>query len=132
MLPFPWQIGLLAVGLVLLMGLFLGLALGTLLSAALRRKRRYMLDGIAGMAGCLGAYWLSATSAVYAVQLNGVVVGWPSGTRWPSLWAWALEHGLLSAIIGCVLCIALGRALASGADRLRPSARLHRATAIRQ
>jgi hypothetical protein len=127
MLPFPWQIGLLGTALALAAGFLLGLSLGALSSVVLRWKRRYVLDGIAGMVGFLGALSLSAMSSEYAVELNGALVGWQRGTRWPSLRAWALGHGLLAAVIACIVCVALGRALASVADHVKPSRGLRRA-----
>jgi len=119
MLPFPWQIGLLGVVLVLLTGFFLGLSLGTLFSAAFRRKRRYVLDGITGMIGFLGGSSLSAESRKFAVELNGAVVAWQAGACWPRLRTWAIEHGLIAAIISCMVCIALGRVLASATAQVR-------------
>jgi hypothetical protein len=119
MLPFPWQIGLLGVVLVLLTGFFLGLSLGTLFSAALRPKRRYVLDGIAEMIGFLGGSWLSAGSRNFAVELNGAVVAWQAEACWPHLRMLAIEHGLIAAIISCMVCIALGRVLASATAQVR-------------
>jgi len=121
MLPFPWQVGLLGVVLVLLTGFFLGLSLGTLFSAAFRRKRRYVLDGITGMIGFLGGSSLSAESRKFAVELNGAVVAWQAGACWPRLRTWAIEHGLIAAIISCMVCIALGRVLAGAAAHVRAS-----------
>ena len=118
MLPMPWQIGLLGTLLALSIGSLLGLSLGFLLSAALRLRRRYALDGIAGMVGTLAGFWLSAASRKFAVELNGAVVGWQPGAPWPRLRAWAFGHGLLVAIVGCAVCVALCRALASATARL--------------
>jgi hypothetical protein len=119
MLPIPWQIGLLAALLALSMGLLLGLSLGTLFSAALRRRRRYALDGASGMVGAMAGLWLSVASGKFAVELNGAVVGWQTGAHWPRLRTWASGHALFVAIVGCVVCIALGRALATATVRLR-------------
>jgi hypothetical protein len=118
MLPIPWQIGLFGAALALLAGLFLGLSPGILFSSALRRRRRCALDGIAGAAGFLAGSCLSAVSRNFAVELNGAVVGWQPGIRWPRLRAWAPEHGLLAAIIGCVVCLVLGRVFAGAAAHL--------------
>jgi ABC-type dipeptide/oligopeptide/nickel transport system permease component len=119
MVPIPWQIGALGAALAAFVGLVLGLSFGVVLSAALRRRRRYLLDGIAGGVGFLGASWLSAASGKFAIELNGAVVGWQPGTPWPGLRAWAFEHAFLAAIIGCLICVALTSVAAAVADHLR-------------
>jgi hypothetical protein len=71
------------------------------------------------MTGFMAGSWLSTMSGNFAIELNGVVVGWQPGACWPRLRAWAFEHSLFAEIIGCVICIALGRAFAGAAAKLR-------------
>jgi hypothetical protein len=114
-----WQLALLGVVLALLMGLTLGLSLGTLFSALLRRRRRYVLDGIAGMAGFLAGFLLHAAGINFAIQVNGEVVGWQTGISWPRVRLWVFDHELLTEIIGCAVSLLIGRVLAGAAAQLR-------------
>ena len=71
------------------------------------------------MVGAMTGIWLSAASGKFSVELNGAVVGWQTGAHWPRLRTWTSEHALFVAIIGCAVCITLGRALAAATGRLR-------------
>lgn len=115
MIPIPWQVELLGVGLALSFGCFLGISFGSLFSAALRRRPRYVLDAVTGTVGAMIGIWLSATSSRYAIEVNGAVVRWQAAASWPDLRAWAFEHGFLAAIISCGVCVLAGRGLAGAA-----------------
>jgi hypothetical protein len=80
------------------------------------------------MVGATAGLWLSLASGKFAVEVNGVVVGWQPAASWPHLRAWASEHGFLTVVIGSVACVALGRALASAVAHTRAS-RDHRRNA---
>jgi hypothetical protein len=106
MLFFQWQIVLFAIAIYLLLGFLLAISMGALLSTVLRLKRRYLLDGAVGMIGFLVS-WVNAASEYGAIEINGIVVGWQPGTRWPQLRAWAFTHGFLAAAIGCAASVAV-------------------------
>jgi hypothetical protein len=116
-----WELAPLGALLASLMGFILGLSFGTLLSALLRSRRRYALDGTAGTAGFLAGFLLHAMSTEFAIEVNGEVVGWQAGASWPRLRRWVFGHEFLTEIVACVVCIALGRALAGAAAQLTAS-----------
>jgi len=118
MIPFPWQIGLLALLVSSLVGVISGILLGALFSAALRLRYRPVLDGLAGAVGFLGAYWLSIGSGYSRVEANRATVGWHSGTFLPGPRQWLFEHQFMVSLVACVFAVAVFRVCAVAADRL--------------
>jgi len=107
----PWQLGALAIAFALIAGALLGISAG-LLATLVGARRRVPPDAASGAIGFLAGCFLSSQTHDFAIEVNGVIVGWQPGHQWLGLRPLICEHGILTALIACLSLLALSRVLA--------------------